>query len=811
MLILSVNESSHNNVDEIILKHDLGVSVPFVESDSLSQVSKEYPDQFHPDRARRQPDDQVLADVILPVPPTPSLHQLYRRSVEDDGRDLDRDVLMDHLRIDAASAAFKSREDVSPAQLFARATTSAHKYTLPSTYPSSIASSWSRPERSVWFQQKAIIITSIFLAIFIVLFIGAAVFLRERKLDDELADMDDEEALARLEEIMAGGGRGSGGADENHNDGEKEEDGKKKKRRFRFGRRKTDREMRHVGSSEPSTGSSSAMKRRRHLVSRWTRAPVRTSRDTLQSSDDAVSVHSGRSARRRVLGDPNVEERLEVTYDGGASTGRVATDGCGATSADDRSRSPPPPHSQSGDSSGGAGSMARTTLVASGRSDEESPTTSTSDPARAPRRVALDDSDFQAADAAEAYEDGHHMPPAYISSGPGAGSSSSGSTDVATIAAAVARGDAKRGIPPPEERDDSISSDVIRAALAESGRPDTTVHQPTGPIAGHIATDDKAMLGALSAAASAPPVPQHGSAPAYGSDHDTSSSPLRVSGSSATAGAAADPSAPTLDTDEDGFELGPASMAGPVERNELVTGDVCSGSDKGIYLADMAAEPQGKGKGRQDTMSGRLPAPPQALQPAFSRFDQPYRADGPPRPVQPREPPSLVPIGAVAAADVEDQSAAKRSESLSARRSEKQREAEQEHALAGLMASRPGDAETIDVPRYERLDSSQRPSAPTDLADSGMATESPAATDSPASGARADPGYAVAASAPSMPESLPIYEDERSSLPGASRPSPPCASIQDATESSQIPEIGSSAASTTSQIPQDQALLGPAA
>ncbi|KAL9932871.1 hypothetical protein V8E36_008126 [Tilletia maclaganii] len=56
-----------------------------------------------------------------------------------------------------------------------------------------VTSSWTPRERSDLFQRKAIIITSVFLAIFIVLIIGCAVFLRDRKYDISEADLQAEE------------------------------------------------------------------------------------------------------------------------------------------------------------------------------------------------------------------------------------------------------------------------------------------------------------------------------------------------------------------------------------------------------------------------------------------------------------------------------------------------------------------------------------------------------------------------------------------------------------------------------------------
>lgn len=189
-----------------------------------------------------------------------TLHRQYARQYDDESAlfgERDPSMSSHALQLDNEPA------DATPSHEFAArgmSSSTAQRYSLPSTYPSSIASSWSRPERSVWFQQKAIIITSIFLAIFIVLFIGAAVFLRERKFDDELAGLDDEEALARIEERMTMG-RFSDPT-------EKDSDmpGARLKRRLGIGKKRGEKDGSDPDSDEPSSGSSSAVKRKRHLV-----------------------------------------------------------------------------------------------------------------------------------------------------------------------------------------------------------------------------------------------------------------------------------------------------------------------------------------------------------------------------------------------------------------------------------------------------------------------------------------------------------------------------------------------------------------
>ncbi|SJX65755.1 uncharacterized protein SRS1_16314 [Sporisorium reilianum f. sp. reilianum] len=644
---------------------------------------------------------------------SPALHRQYARSYDDDsaaGGDLDVSTMTQDLELDTnPSPAFS--------EALKRATQSAHRYSLPSSYPSSIASSWSRPERSVWFQQKAIIITSIFLAIFIVLFIGAAVFLRERKFDDELAGLDDEEALQRIEERMTMG-RFSEPVEK---DSDSPSGGGKFKRRFRLGSKRSEKDGNNPDSSQPSSASSSAVRRKRHLVSRWTRGNLRDSNDTMRGVSDTVSVRSGRSARRAALGDPRTpQESVEITYDtDGAEVPRTnrESDGTGAgndarNSTDalvaDRPRSPPPPHPDNA-------SRRQESSSSEGRSSSNADAAHRTRPSgsdasvQSPRRVLLDDSDFQAADAAETqHNEMRHMPPAYIPSGSGGLSGSS--YDGAAVAAAIARGDAKHGIPPPEERDSTVSHEVISAVLAQPPAASRHAYEPaTGPVAAHIATDDKAVLGALSAAASmpsAPAVDRDVSAPAYGA-REGSAAGGSSNVASAPSAAAAGPSAPDLEADADGFEVVPPAA-------------IASGSTTQTGFADEKAA--SKGKGKQVQSESLLPAPPTAVEPAFSPFDQPYRSAGPPGSNAPTSPPSgrvSPPLGRTSTSDAP-------SAPMSPRKSEKQREAEQEQQLAQLVASRP---DGMDVPRYESVDgdAARGPSAPPLLADAAEGDEGAAA------------------------------------------------------------------------------------
>lgn len=464
--------------------------------------------------------------------------------------------------------------------------------------------------------------------------------------------------------------------------------GGKLRRKLRLGRRKGEKEE---NEREPSTGSSSAVKRKRHLVSRWTRGNLRDSHDTVRSTSDSASIRSRRSGRRAALGDPRTDETVEVAYDGEGPTGESGE----ATHVEERSvsgneqphasdtanrpRSPPPPHPDSSHPRRTASSTSETTTSL-----------------QSPRRVLLDDSDFQAADAAEAT---HHMPPAYI---PASSSSSNAQYSGAALAAALSRGDAKHGIPPPEQRDPEVSPEVIRAVLADREGVEEAEEEERGPTQGHIATDDKAVLGALSAAASMPSAPagtvavagaREISAPAYGAAEGGSSSSAPLAG----------PSAPTLEVDGEGFEV----ASTPASTSEKQGGSA------------------GKGKAKQfspPSALGLLPAPPAAVEQSFSPFDQPYRPTHPPSPAAvPSTPPAV----------------------MSARKSEKQKEAEGEAHLAELVASRP---EAASVPEYHA-------SAP------AMEGEEVEGVNLPAYEQQRRSSSAAGVAAPSAP-SAPLEEDE---------------------------------------------------
>lgn len=618
-------------------------------------------------------------------------------------------------------------------------------------YSSGIIADWTHQSRSIWFQRKAIIIISCFLAIFIVLTIGAAVFLRDRSADgadEDADDISDEAALKRMREErrMRSGTRkkqGLAGAEKKAVDpaiaGQDVRDVGSPTKKSR--RRRSDKE----GSS---SGSSTAVSKR--LVSRWIRAPgaphgPSPTPDSGSAADDSASMRSS-SSRRSRLGGPR-SERLEVEYDDADQNG-------GETAFSDR------PH-QAG---------ASPNRVASRTSSNQDRPSSSSGPSSGPSR--LDASDFQAADhAATQHHQQDGMPPAYISS-----STSSGSAlappppvDVApggdvhdSRQAAYQRPLAGEGGTDSKGGRLNITAPVIPARLLDaeedgSGRP-----AAGEGASAHIATDDKDMLAALAAAASAPGASVASpSAPRYSSNADDADCADVEGGGLATG-----PSAPAADVDEDGFE-----------RMEVESGDAmgCGGSAPAsgsfVGASSLMAQPSGsnapryeggnvnvrdeKGKGRASSThlqapplsrqgsngvdvadsASILPQPPVPHQQAFSPFDRPYHHQSPFVPahlsrqgsqasqsrtsgnleglhsdnhrqwagVAPR-PGTRTPGGA--AVDESSQDASAR------RRAEKQREAEGELAL---VASAPpgGVQETTDqdvLPAYEGS-SAAKPSA----------------------------------------------------------------------------------------------------
>ncbi|PWN20013.1 hypothetical protein BCV69DRAFT_313219 [Microstroma glucosiphilum] len=559
-------------------------------------------------------------------------------------------------------------------------------------YASGIIADWTHQGRSVWFQRKAIIIVSCFLAIFIVLIIGAAAFLRSRQTEEELSleeqenqELADEAALKRMKEerrMRSGGRRRRKDLDEDEKqDADELAAGKKKKKRMN-GRRG------NAMTREATSGSGSSTAVSRMRVSRWIKAPadfVRGNRGSGEQTlagdtNDAASIRSSQSSsrRRQRLGDARTE-RTEVEYSTPPTTGGDGSD-LQAVSSDPSSSSP----TTSMDTSSGSGGSSS-------------------------RAVALDASDFQAADAAGAAPE-QVLPPAYI---PAAGQS--GSNLPPQSPPPVDGGNAS--LPRPEYQRPLAGSQVVTDAKHPSGPDMGPLPPPQGSSAvllsdnvdettnasregaAHIATDDKARLAALAAAASAPATT---SAPFYSS---------RGAASAPTEASDASPSAPALDVDEDGFEQDAlASLAGVAPSTDL---DGRASSQVAPSYTRANDSRVSAGSSGESAQSSLLPQPPRPHNQAFSPFDRPYHHMMPYTPSPSRRDESnqtmssSVPQSSTSPTTVPDAAGSLSSPSapssstddnadeeatMSAerkrRRAEKQREADEESALS---PSSPGD------------------------------------------------------------------------------------------------------------------------
>lgn len=499
-------------------------------------------------------------------------------------------------------------------------------------YSSGIIADWTHQSRSVWFQRKAIIIISCFLAIFIVLTIGAAVFLRDRSaddLDEDADDVSDEAALKRMREErrMRSGTRKKKGS----LDAEKRADasngdtvdqvGPPTKRKGK-GRKRSDKE----GSS---SGSSTAVSKR--LVSRWIRAPSAPhgslTPDSGAGADDSASIRSSASRRSR-LGGPR-SERVEVAYHSRSSADNDDPAG--------------PLARQVSSSSNSRQSVIRTDSRTPSSSDRPS---SSGGPSR------LDASDLRAVEQAGTQQQ-DALPPAYIPTSAtltGAATSSSSPpppvdrphNNFSTVQAGYQRPLAGEGAV-----DSKGGRGLVETALPHFIPRPSDLHDNVfdglggEDDSGHIATDDKSRLAALAAAASAPAV-EAPSAPQYGDDNAGSG---RLS---AAGDAIAAPSAPAVDVDEEGFErMIPAEEGVPASTSRAVNSpfdgsrpSAVASSSVPVYQGSYIPLRDNKGKGRasESTESGRsltaeevlsdksgiLPRPPAPHRQAFSPFDRPY-------------------------------------------------------------------------------------------------------------------------------------------------------------------------------------------
>lgn len=602
----------------------------------------------------------------------------------------------------------------------------------------------------------AIIIVSCFLAIFIVLIIGAAVFLRDRREEGEEDedDLSDEAALKRMREErkMRSGGRKKKVQKEVDSAGASPSIGAN----GGSPGRRTNRRNLGDGERGSSSGSSTAISKR--LVSRWIRAPGglssdgnrrhQGSSDSSSAANDSASIRSNRSqaSRRSRLGPPR-QERVEVEYHGDQSQSLQTT---------------------------------------SSRTDERRSTTISATPSPASNGnrslPALDAADIQAAEAAESGQ--ANLPPAYI---PASGSASHDQAGDAGVGASTSSGPryvrplageevsvgdvkgARRTTSPPVADMSGLPLGAADALGQDDAADDSQVDSGTA----HIATDDKARLAALAAAASGP----NASAPRYSAAGDDDD-PADSAGASAPEtpyvdDAAAGPSAPPLLLEDEEFERLPdedgigasASSYGPSGSSHQRVAGSSSGVERPHddlapgYSGNVRTVEKGKGK-------GLLPNPPKPHLQAFSPFDRPYQAPYPPtssagdvRSVSsqaallgaPRSP-------VVSTAGSEDDRASVLSSAAPstpavdaerlARRAEKQREAEAELALA---ASSPADF------------SSREPGAPGSLAGFASSAGGSEALPAYSRGQTSAPVAAATATAPPVDD---LFDGTHDGVPG---------------------------------------------
>lgn len=420
---------------------------------------------------------------------------------------------------------------------YAVSTGSGRNIIVPSAYASSIASSWDPRHRSVWFQRKAVIITSIFLAIFIVLIIGAAAFIRDKREADAEGEIDisDEAALKRMKE-------------------EREmRAGKKKSKKTKEEREGDDTSLKKggVGVRGKSTG----------IVLRWVKMPSKRLRKRKGKLSLSQSSQSTESITYQDTPSPrnesaNNSQSLEIADSSGLQASRDSGEVQRSTSV------------QSGENS----SLPSTNQVSLSVGDL------TAAEAEAERQLQSG-MDEQAADA---------FPPAYISGSRDylhpsarrtllAGSSSSRATMETSS-------DEKRRLADDSTNDLNHDDEALPSlpTIAESRPSDGQYH-----YSGHIATDDKTLLGQLHHAASTPSA----SGPA------SSDLSLSNESSSLQSGQA---SAPLMEASAPEFDLTEEELNQTESRQATF---------------------HGKGK----SPLSMLPAPPKPLSSStFSRFDMPY-------------------------------------------------------------------------------------------------------------------------------------------------------------------------------------------
>lgn len=559
----------------------------------------------------------------------------------------------------------------------------------------------------------AIIIVSCFLAIFIVLIIGAAVFLRDHRddlEDEEEEDFSDDAALRRMREErrMRSGSKATSRKEKKAQRSGKDQmieqadESEKVGNIVQRGTRRLLSKQRKKQAKAPdgsSSGSSTAVSKR--FASRWIRSTrsesIPTSRNSAEqqpgdpvrtSADGAGSIRSqpGSISRGHRLGAPR-SEQVDIIYTDGTRLGSTNT-----SSSSTRQTNSTAEH-------------AAFNVVADGSRRQPSRPRSAAE-----ARRGLDADDINAADAAEHERQDVNLPPAYIPEGSTAASAQPAPPPIVPEPtyqrplAGERLGDSKASSSQPTSSQSNVHIPPhVLSALDRQSEATNPLHHGHIDGTAHLATDDKGRLAALAAAASAPGTHRDdSSAPRYSSTRDLETAHDDTIASHQGVDL---PSAPQFDADEADFE-----PHGQDDFSESAAPE--SSSAIPAYQPGSVTAPAGKsaasatkGKGKGD--GSLLPAPPSPHAQAFSPFDQPYRAIWPPSPTSMARSPSAssaTSLDRVALAQSRsrlpsqpshlqsspqtiEQSEAVDPERL-ARRAEKQREAGQE---LSLLASSPGD------------------------------------------------------------------------------------------------------------------------
>lgn len=374
--------------------------------------------------------------------------------------------------------------------------TSTRTFNVPASFTSNLANAWDPGRRSVWFQRKAVIITSIFLAIFIVLIIGCTVFLRDKRDDelDEEYDVSDEAALQRMrdEREMRLGSRGE----------------KKSKRR-----KKKDEDK--AGGDGTTTAIA---------ASKWARLPTRKIRLRKKKSTGSSSAQDDDS-RASIDRNDNFNRTSTLLTGADTQSHNPASESSQQVSprthtSDGQIPDEPPPLPPTIEEDGSAPATSSTTGDSSPGSNQNAV------------RTRLNAADIDYADAEEErMRLSDALPPAYIPSqnrGQGVGGSNaipSSSSNVlhpsanrhlagqSEEALVAAHGDSKRAMH--TEAEGMAADSDVQMSTDE----DLSTAMPTSSLGleGHIATDDKNVLSRMRDAASRPDSTPHYIASAPGS------------------------------------------------------------------------------------------------------------------------------------------------------------------------------------------------------------------------------------------------------------------------------------------------------